>query len=49
MVIKKEGTNYNLYSYSTGKRLGSFKSKEAAVIRERQIAYFKKLKLRKGL
>jgi len=41
MVIKKEKGIYELYSKKTKRHLGSFKTKEAAMERERQINYFK--------
>jgi len=40
-VIKKEKNKYILYSKSGGRRLGTFKTKSAAMKRERQIKYFK--------
>tara|TARA_Y100000310_G_scaffold343572_1_gene451861 strand:- start:629 stop:763 length:135 start_codon:yes stop_codon:yes gene_type:complete len=41
MVIKKEGYKYILYSKDKKKKLGEFRSKKAALKRERQIQFFK--------
>lgn len=42
MVIKKlSNGNFGLFSLKTGKKIGEYKSKEGAIIRERQINYFK--------
>jgi hypothetical protein len=43
-MIRKVGNSYNIYSEKSGKRLGSYKSKSAAVKRLRQIEYFKNKK-----
>ena len=44
MVIRKISPHkYELRSLRTGKLLGTFKSKEAAKVRERQIEYYKHL------
>lgn len=40
-MIKKQGTKYILYNKSGTKKLGSYKTKAAALKRERQINYFK--------
>lgn len=40
-MIKKKGNQYVLYSLKTGKVLGKFKGKQAAINRERQINFFK--------
>jgi len=40
-MIRKVGSRYVLFSKKTGKRLGSFASKAAALHRERVINYFK--------
>jgi len=40
-MIKKSGSKYVLYSKSGKKKLGSFKTKSAAMKRERQVKYFK--------
>lgn len=42
-IIRKEGNEYVLYSHK-GKKLGTFKTKEAALKREREINYFKHLR-----
>lgn len=42
MVIRRLGLHkYGLYSIASGRRLGVFRSKKAAIARERQIEYFK--------
>ncbi|MAG52361.1 MAG: hypothetical protein CMH62_00190 [Nanoarchaeota archaeon] len=41
MVIKKQGYKYILYSKDKKKKLGTFRSKKAALKRERQIQFFK--------
>lgn len=40
-MIKKTSKGYALYSLRTGKKLGTYKSIEAAQLREKQIQYFK--------
>ncbi|HLC58987.1 MAG TPA: hypothetical protein VJH34_00505 [archaeon] len=42
-MIRKVGSKYILYSKTTHKRLGVFRSKKKAKERERQIQYFKHL------
>lgn len=44
MVIRKQGSKYILYNHGKTKKLGTFRSKKAAVERERQIQYFKRIK-----
>jgi len=44
MVIKKEGYKWVLYTKDGKKVLGEFRTKKAALKRERQIIYFKNLK-----
>jgi len=44
MVLKKEKGKWVLYSRKTHRKLGAFKTKKAAIKRERQIQYFKQLK-----
>jgi len=47
MVLKKKGYQWILYD-STGKKvLGKFRTKKAALKRERQIQYYKHLKKKK--
>tara|TARA_Y100000034_G_C6874323_1_gene399605 strand:- start:204 stop:338 length:135 start_codon:yes stop_codon:yes gene_type:complete len=41
MVIKKQGYKYILYSKDKKKKLGEFRTKKAALKRERQIQFFK--------
>jgi hypothetical protein len=41
MVIRKEGSYYILYSHDKSKKLGKFRSRKAALARERQIQFFK--------
>jgi len=41
MVLKKEDGKYVLYSKKNKKNLGTFKTKQSAINRERQINYFK--------
>jgi len=43
MVLRKEGSYWILYSKKTHRVLGKFKSIKAALKRERQIQYFKKM------
>lgn len=43
MVIKKRGYQWVLYSKDMKKVLGKFRTKKAALKRERQIIYFKNL------
>jgi len=43
-MIKKEGSQWVLYSKDGSKKLGSFKTKAAALKREKQINYFKNKK-----
>jgi len=43
-MIRKQGKKYILKSKSTGRKLGEFTSKKAALKREQQINYFKHLK-----
>ncbi len=40
-MIRKEGSQYVLRSKKTKKVLGKFRSKQAALKREKQIEYFK--------
>jgi hypothetical protein len=40
-MIKKEGSQWVLYSHDGSKKLGKFKSKKAAEMREHQIQFFK--------
>lgn len=40
-MIKKEGSQYKLYSKSGDKHLGTFKTKTEALKQERQIQWFK--------
>lgn len=40
-MIRKVNNKFILYSKKTGKKLGEFVSKAAALLRERQINYFK--------
>ena len=42
-MIKKEKSKYVLRSKTTGKKLGSFATKEEALKRERQIQFFKRI------
>ena len=44
MVIVKRGYQYVLYSKDRKKVLGKFRSRKAAVKRERQIQFFKYMK-----
>ena len=41
MVIKKQGYKYILYNKTSKKKLGEFRTKKAAIKRERQIQFFK--------
>lgn len=41
LILRKVGSQYVLYSHKTHKRLGTFKSRAAAIRRERQINFFK--------
>ena len=43
-MIKKKGYKWVLYSKDGKKILGEFRTKKAAIKRERQIQYFKHLK-----
>ena len=43
-MIRKRGSKYVLLSKSTGKTLGTYKTKKDALRRERQIQYFKNKK-----
>lgn len=43
MVIKKSGYKWILYTKERRKKLGEFRTKKAALKRERQIIYFKNL------
>lgn len=40
-MIRKVGKKYRIYSRKTGKNLGTFNSKAAALKHEREIQYFK--------
>ena len=40
-MIKRSGSKYSLYSKAGKKKLGTFKTKKAAMKRERQIRYYK--------
>jgi hypothetical protein len=44
MVVKKKGSYYYLYSKTTGRLLGKYRTKAQVLKRERQIHYFKKKK-----
>jgi len=44
MVIKKSGYKWILYSKDKKKKLGEFRTKKAALKRERQIQFFKHMK-----
>ncbi len=44
MVIKKKGYRWVLYTKDRKKVLGTFRTRKAALKRERQIVYFKNLK-----
>ncbi|MDP3698800.1 MAG: hypothetical protein Q8R47_04380 [Nanoarchaeota archaeon] len=44
MVLKKKGYKWVLYSKDEKKVLGKFRTKKAALKRERQIIYFKNLR-----
>ena len=44
MVIKKKGYKWILYNREGTKKLGEFKTRKAALTRERQIIYFKNIK-----
>ncbi|HLC67903.1 MAG TPA: hypothetical protein VJI12_03395 [archaeon] len=44
MVIAKKGSQYILYSKDRTKVLGKFRSRKAAIARERQIQFFKHMK-----
>jgi len=44
MVLKKEKGQWVLYSRKIHRKLGTFKTKKAAIKREKQIQYFKQLK-----
>ncbi|HLC77401.1 MAG TPA: hypothetical protein VJH04_04325 [archaeon] len=44
MVIVKEKSYYILYSKDRKKKLGKFRSRKAALKRERQIQFFKHMK-----
>lgn len=43
-MIRKVGKSYHIYSEKTGKRLGTYSTKGAALKRLRQIEYFKRAK-----
>lgn len=43
-MIRKIKNGYVLYSRTTGKRLGTFRTKKGALKREQQIQYFKNVK-----
>lgn len=43
-MIRRVGKNYNIYSEKSGRRLGSYRSKAAAVKRLREIEYWKRHK-----
>lgn len=43
-MIKKEGSQYILYTKNGKKKLGTFKTKKEALAREKQINYFKSKK-----
>ena len=47
MTIRKEGSKYVIRSEKTGKKLGSYSTKEEAQKRLGQIEYFKHLKKKK--
>ena len=44
MIRRLGPQKYRLYSRTSGKILGTFRSKKAALARERQIQYFKHAK-----
>jgi len=44
MVIKKQKSKWILYTRDGKKKLGEFKTKKAALKRERQIQFFKRMK-----
>lgn len=46
MVIRKRGYKWVLYNRKGTKKLGEFRTKKAALKRERQIIYFKHFKKR---
>jgi hypothetical protein len=41
MVLKKEGSEWVLYSHKTHRHLGTFRTKKAALKRKSQIRFFK--------
>ena len=43
-MIRKVGKKFNIYSEKSGKRLGSYRTKAAALKRLREIEYFKRHK-----
>jgi hypothetical protein len=47
MTIKKISDGYRLESKTTGRSLGTYKTKAEAQERERQIQYFKRMKGKK--
>jgi len=47
-MIRKQGDKWVLYSKDGSKKLGVFKTKDAALKRERQISYFKHLAKKGG-
>ena len=44
MTIRKEGSNYVVYSESTHRKFGSYKTKKEAQKRLQQMEFFKHLK-----
>lgn len=47
-MIKKVGSNYQVVSHTTGRVLGTYKTKEEAEKRLKQIQFFKNLQKSKG-
>lgn len=47
-MIKKTGSRYRLMSKTTGRNLGTFKTKTQAQKREKQVLFFKNLAKSKG-
>lgn len=47
MVLKKKGYQWILYNHTGKKVLGKFKTRKAALKRERAIQYYKHLKRKK--
>ena len=49
MTIRKEGSKYVVYSESTHRKFGSYKTKKEAKKRLQQMEFFKHLKGSKGM